>query len=70
MSFVQPDGAEGLWLVIAMLLLALTIGALVAAARRSQWGWFLACLFFGPMAAALYFAVGRHRDRGDSLTHP
>lgn len=61
MELVQADTAEAVWLVIGLGLLAFTVVGLAATLRRGELGWFLACLFLGPLGAAAYFLTSRSR---------
>ena len=57
LDLLSPSGAEYLWGIIGLVLLAFVIAALAFAIPRQQWAWVLACLVF-PFAAPFYFLTG------------
>jgi hypothetical protein len=58
--FLIPNGAFFASLLLALVVIAVVwLWPLVAVARRRQWGWFLAVLFFGPIAALVWLLIGR-----------
>ena len=61
MELVNADTAEIVWTIVGMVLLVVTVAALVSSARRTQWVWFVACIFVAPIAPLLYFASGAPR---------
>ena len=59
-NFLVPDATFLIELALyALMFVLLVVWPAVGAAMRSQWGWLVVILLFGPIAGVPWFFVGR-----------